>query len=93
MLGLTLLLLAALGSSNSIIVLILLFILNANEFVPSGNGTTIRHKRQTTYIIQNNTPRSNKNTAQTTTQTLKDTLHNEYNANTIRATTNTTTIM
>jgi hypothetical protein len=34
----------------------------------SGSGTTIKHN-----ITQNNTPLSNK-----TTQTIKDTAHNEY---------------
>jgi hypothetical protein len=39
--------------------LLLLFILTANGFLPGENGTTIRHNTQITRITQNNTPRSN----------------------------------
>jgi hypothetical protein len=42
--------------------LLLLFILTANGFLPGGSGTTIRHNTQITHIKQNNTQHSNKAT-------------------------------
>jgi hypothetical protein len=43
-----------------IIIIINLFILTANGFLPGGSGTTIRHNTQIIHITRNNTPRSNK---------------------------------
>jgi hypothetical protein len=60
-------------------------------FLPGGSDTTIRHNTQITHITQNNTPYSNRNTAHRTTQTIKDIIYNEYNANKIRTITNTIT--
>jgi hypothetical protein len=60
-------------------------------FLPGGSGITIRHNTQITHITQKKTPHSNRNTAHKTTQTIKDTMYNEYNASTITATTNTIT--
>jgi hypothetical protein len=41
-------------------ILLLLFILTANGFLPGASGTTIRHSIQITHITQNNTPHANK---------------------------------
>jgi hypothetical protein len=38
---------------------IIIIILTANEFLPGGSGSTIRHNTQITHTTQNNTPRSN----------------------------------
>jgi hypothetical protein len=55
-----------LGSTQPLTEIITLFILTANGFTPSGSGTTIRHKTQTTHITQNYThikhPTQNENT-------------------------------
>jgi hypothetical protein len=51
---------------------ILLFILTANGFLPSGSGNTIRHNKKLTHITQNNTT-IKRNTAHKTTHTTKDT--------------------
>jgi hypothetical protein len=42
-----------LGSDKNIILLLLLYILAANWFLPGGTGTTIRHNTQITHITQN----------------------------------------
>jgi hypothetical protein len=52
--------------------LLLLFILTANGFLPGGSGYTIRHNKQ--HSSQNNTM-IKINTAHKTTHTIKDTLH------------------
>jgi hypothetical protein len=57
-----------------------------------GSGTTIRHKTQITHITQNNTSPSNKNIIQNYTNNEGHIVHNEYNANTFKTTTNTITI-
>jgi hypothetical protein len=38
------------------LLLLLLFILIANGFLPGGSGATIRHNTQVTHITQNKTP-------------------------------------
>jgi hypothetical protein len=43
-------------------------------FLPGGSGYTIRHNKQITHITQNNTT-IKRNTAHTTTHTIKETLH------------------
>jgi hypothetical protein len=48
------------------LLLLLLFILTANGFLPGGNGNTIRHNKQITHITQNNTT-IKRNTAHKTT--------------------------
>jgi hypothetical protein len=73
------------------LVLLLLFILTANGVLPGGIGTTIRHNIQITHVTQNGTPHSNKHSTQNYTNNKGHTTHNEYNANTITATTNTIT--
>jgi hypothetical protein len=45
---------------------LLLFILTANGFLPSGSGTTVGHNTQITHITQNNTTLK-QNTAHKTT--------------------------
>jgi hypothetical protein len=64
--------------------LLLLFILTANGFLPGGSGYTIRHNKQITHITQNNTT-IKRNTAHKTTHTIKDTVHrmntNNHNYN------------
>jgi hypothetical protein len=54
------------------IIILLLFILTANGFLPGGSGYTIRHNKQITHITQNNTT-IKRNTAHKTTHTIKDT--------------------
>jgi hypothetical protein len=49
-----------LGFNICIIFHLFLFALTANEFLPGGSGTTVRHNTQITHITQNNTPPSNK---------------------------------
>jgi hypothetical protein len=66
------------------ILLLFLFILTANGFLPGGSGTTIRHNTQITHITQI-THHTQTDTAHKTTQTIKDTLHT-MNANTITTT-------
>jgi hypothetical protein len=56
-----------------LLLLLLLFILTANGFLPGGSGTTIRHNKQITHITQNNTT-IKRNTAHKTTHTV-NTLH------------------
>jgi hypothetical protein len=56
------------------IIILLLFILTANGFLPDGSDNTIRHNKQITYITQNNTT-IKRNTAHKTTHTIKDRLH------------------
>jgi hypothetical protein len=53
------------------LLLVLVFILTANEFLPGGSGTTIRYHAQTKHSTQNYT--NNKG----------HTTHNEYNENTL----------
>jgi hypothetical protein len=67
-----------------IIIIIYLFIyLNCKWGFTRGCGTTIRHNKQITHIIQNNTQHSNRNTAHKTTQTIKDALYTMYFSNII----------
>jgi hypothetical protein len=51
------------------ILLLLLFILTANGFLPGGSGYTIRYNKQITHITQNNTT-IKRNTAHKTTHTI-----------------------
>jgi hypothetical protein len=64
-----------------------------NVVLTGGNNTTIRHNTQIIHISQNNTP--NLQTTYTTQKYKNNdghTTHNEYNANTITAISNTITI-
>jgi hypothetical protein len=61
--------------------ILLLFILTANGFLPSGSDTTIRHHTQTKHSTQNYTI----NKGHTT--------RNEYDVNTMATITNTITII
>jgi hypothetical protein len=63
-----------------IIIIIYLFILTANGFLPGGSGTTIRHNTQITHHTQT------KHSTQNYTINKGHTTHNEYNANTVTTT-------
>jgi hypothetical protein len=52
-----------------IIIILIVFILTANGFLPGGCRTAIRHNTQITHITQNNTT-SKQNTAQKFTHTI-----------------------
>jgi hypothetical protein len=43
------------SSSSISIIIIYIFILTANGFLPGGSGTTVRHNTQIPHITQNNT--------------------------------------
>jgi hypothetical protein len=60
--------------TKSVELILLLFILTANGFLPGGSGNAIRHNKQITHITQNNTTII-RNTAHKTTHTIKDTLY------------------
>jgi hypothetical protein len=64
--------------------LLLLFILTANWFLPGGSGTTIRHN------TQNSTPRPYKS-QHTKLNNKGHAVHNEYNAIQLKTITNTIT--
>jgi hypothetical protein len=57
-----------------LLLLLLLYILTANGFLPGGTGNTKRHNKQITHITQNSTT-IKRNTAHKTTHTIMDTLH------------------
>jgi hypothetical protein len=61
------------------LLLLLLFTLTANRFLPGGSGTTIRHNTQITHTTQNNTALK-QNITQIYTNNEGHTTHNEYNA-------------
>jgi hypothetical protein len=60
-------------STDGTLLLLLLFIFNANGFSPGGSDTTIKHNTQTIHITQNNT-RIKRNTVHKITHTI-NTLH------------------
>jgi hypothetical protein len=66
-----------------IVIIIYLFILTANVFLPGGSGTTIRYNAQITHHTQT------KHSTQNYTNNKGHTTHNEYNENTLTTTTNT----
>jgi hypothetical protein len=79
----------SLPESHTLFIILLLFILTANGFLPGGNGTTIRRNTQITHHAET------KHSTQNYTNIKEHITRNKYNANTNKTTTNaiTTTII